>query len=127
PAAEPPATAAEAAEAVDLDPQTLEQLAADTDPAMLARVIGLFVDESRKRLGAIREAAAAEDFQRLQREAHTLKSGAGTFGALRLQDHARRLDAACQNTAYDQALELAQSLPAVAERALKALARQYLH
>ncbi|MDX1654381.1 MAG: response regulator, partial [Candidatus Competibacteraceae bacterium] len=109
-----------------LDPTILAQLRADTDGALLGRVVGIFVQEARQRLVQLTTALERGDWQRLQREAHTLKSGAGTFGALELQDHARRLDEACRKDDHKQALTLASTIGNTASRALAALEQQFV-
>lgn len=108
-----------------LDLETLHRLEQDTEPTLLKRVIGLFISDTQTRLATIKADCAAAEWQRLQREAHTLKSGAGAFGAKALQEHARRLDQACLQGHYDTALALADGLVEVALPALEALARRY--
>ena len=108
-----------------LDLETLRHLEQDTEPNLLRRVIGLFISDTQTRLGTIDAACAAADWQRLQREAHTLRSGAGAFGVKVLQEHARRLDQACLQGRYDTAPALADALIDVAVPALDALARRY--
>ncbi len=115
--AEPPPEAV-----LELD--TLAELEADTDAETLERIVGLFVDETRGRLDAIDAALAGGDWPRLQREAHTLKSSAGTFGARALAAHARSLNDACRAADYAAAARLAHGIRTVALPALEALERQ---
>ena len=109
----------------ELDTEVLNQLQADTDLIALRRVIRLFIEETQMRLTVIATAQRIGDWPRLQREAHTLKSSAGAFGARRLQEHARRLDQSCRDGNWDEARALAQSIAAVAEPSLEVLTRQY--
>lgn len=109
----------------DVDDQTLHQLEVDTDPALLTRIIGLFIEETNARLDHISRAYQTGDWPRLQREVHTLKSSAATFGARRLHDHARRLDEACRSSDHDAIAVLTASLSEVAIPALEALVRRY--
>ena len=111
----------------ELDPQVLRRLEADTNPVLLRRVINLFIDETTTRLRDIAAARAVGDWQRLQREAHILKSSAGTLGAKRLQEYARRLDHTCRNGDLVTAHHLAESIDKVAALALEALTRYYFH
>ncbi len=108
-----------------LDLNTLEQLAADTDDSLLGRVVGIFIGETRDRLRAIHTALNTGDWVRLQREAHTLKSGAGTFGAQQLHTHARRLDEACRAEDLATVAALAEDLDGIAASALEALSRRF--
>lgn len=121
----PPEPSSAGAAEEDLDIQALHQLEADTDRELLARIIGLFIDETTARLDHIAKAGETGDWQRLQREAHTLKSSAATFGAKRLQDHARRLDEACRSGDHDTVRALTGTLPQVATPALEALTTRY--
>ena len=51
------------------------------DESILAELVELFPDESRRHLMAARDAIAAQDAERLTRAAHSLKSAAGFFAA----------------------------------------------
>lgn len=108
-----------------LDTQTLRDLEADISPTALRRIIGLFIDETKTRLVDIAKAQAHGDWQRIRREAHTLTSSAGAFGAKRLEEHARRLDESCISGDWVKTQTLAKSIADVASSAMEALARQY--
>lgn len=105
-----------------LDTSTLKQLEMDTDPVALQRIIGLFIDETRARLVRIADASRMRDWQRLQYEAHALKSAAAALGVNQLQQHARQLDAACQQGDNERSLVLANTITTIALPALKSLA-----
>ncbi|WP_247872205.1 response regulator [Azospirillum sp. TSO35-2] len=76
-----------------LDREVLAQLAQDLDGDLLADVLRQFVAETLERVGRI---MAETDRAVLMREAHTLKSTAGTFGARALCAAARGLELACR-------------------------------
>ncbi len=109
----------------DLDVETLHQLESEISLIALKRLINLFIEETKTRLNNITCAQAEGDWQRLRREAHTLKSAAGAFGAKRLQEHAQRLDQCCMNGDSDKIQGLTKSIGSVATPALEALAREY--
>jgi CheY-like chemotaxis protein len=109
---------------IDLDLATLEQLKLDTDATLLSRLITEFMGQTQERLNEIITASKRHDWKTLQGEAHALKSTAGTFGAKRLQEHARRLERASANEDSATALMLAQAIDKVAAPALKALVKQ---
>jgi CheY-like chemotaxis protein len=109
---------------IDLDLATLEQLKLDTDANLLSRLIVEFMGQTQERLEEILTASKRHDWKTLQGEAHALKSTAGTFGAKRLQEHARRLERASANEDSATALMLAQAIDKVAAPALKALVKQ---
>jgi HPt (histidine-containing phosphotransfer) domain-containing protein len=109
----------------ELDEQTLGQLEAELSPLALRRLVNLFIEETRTRLCAVTSARIAGDWQALRREAHSLKSAAGAFGAKRLQEHACRLDQCCINGDWNGICALAASIVEVANPALEALALSY--
>ncbi|HYF87663.1 response regulator [Azospirillum sp.] len=89
----PCAAAAHEAAGEVLDREVLAQLAQDLDAELLADVLRQFVEETRERVARIAEET---DCAILTREAHTLKSTAGTFGARTLCSAARALEMACR-------------------------------
>ena len=121
-----PAADDQAPEAVDdpadaLDTEALTQLARDLPGGLLADIIGQFVGETMER--AERIAGDGIDRVALGREAHTLKSTAGTFGARRLAEAARTLEAACRTGSDPEVDALRRRIPALAQAAADALAR----
>jgi len=113
------------AELAVLDRSTLDQLAADTDPAVAAELVKTFVDETISRLDHIAHAADEGDFTTLEREAHSLKSSSGTFGALALQAHAKALEFACREGARERALLLVPQLKELVAAASAAMTRHF--
>lgn len=109
----------------EIDEQTLRQLEAELSPLALRRLVNLFIEETRTRLSAVGSARIAGDWQGLRREAHSLKSAAGAFGAKRLQEHACRLDQCCIDGDWNGICSLTASIAAVANPALEALALSY--
>ncbi|MEZ5591108.1 MAG: response regulator [Gammaproteobacteria bacterium] len=104
-----------------LDEPTLEKLADETNPTIMRRIIGLFIEETQNRADHIITARSNGDLERLQREAHSLKSSAGTFGALRLQARAKALEAACRDQQAERYQKLAESMPELVRVALQAM------
>ncbi len=89
----PCAAAAPEAAGEVLDREVLAQLAQDLEADLLADVLRQFVEETQERVARITEET---DRAVLTREAHTLKSTAGTFGARALCSAARALEMACR-------------------------------
>jgi PAS domain S-box-containing protein len=81
---------------VPLDIAVLEQLRHDLDEVVLPDLIGAFLTEARQRSRRMADAAAAGDLPVIEREAHTLKSSASTFGAVRLAQVVRTLERTCR-------------------------------
>ncbi|MBP2300442.1 response regulator [Azospirillum picis] len=104
-----------------LDHDVLAQLAQDLDADLLEDVLRQFVAETRER---VERMAAAADTAILMREAHTLKSTAGTFGARALCAAARTLEAACREAEAggpaDEADRLRGEIPRLAGEAIAA-------
>ena len=59
-------------------------------------MVEAFLQESQSRVGCIRDGLNSLSLERLRDEAHTLKSLAGTFGALSLQGVAKEMEQACR-------------------------------
>jgi HPt (histidine-containing phosphotransfer) domain-containing protein len=79
-----------------LDIAVLEQLRHDLDEIVLPDLIDAFLSEARQRSRRMAEAAATGNLSMIEREAHTLKSSAGTFGATRLARSVEALERMCQ-------------------------------
>ncbi|MGQ9364761.1 response regulator [Azospirillum sp. ST 5-10] len=102
----------------DLDAGVLAQLAEDLDADLVADLVRQFVQETRDR---VRRIAGAElDAATLQREAHTLKSTAGTFGARRLAQRARDLEQACREGDGDAMAAMRRDVAVLARAAEEA-------
>ena len=106
-----------------LDTGVFEQLARDTSEEIVPRMLAAFCKETRTRIDVLRQLGKTDttDFERLQREAHTLKSSASTFGATELHRVAHDMEAACRNGEQTRALEMLDALIESGERALVAL------
>jgi len=86
-----------------MDVQWLAILEQETSSELLAKMIGMFVNEIGEHVAALREAGRQADPPAIAAELHALKSGAGNFGALKLQDVTRcaesmRRDGSLENT-----------------------------
>ncbi|WP_448203668.1 PAS-domain containing protein [Azospirillum sp. sgz302134] len=108
----------ESLDASVLDVGVLDQLARDLNPELLADVIREFVEETLAR--AERIARSGADLGTLAREAHTLKSTAGTFGAVCLSAAARALETACRNNAVGEVASLQRDIPRLTREAVEA-------
>ncbi len=112
-----PAAAAAATACGGLDLDVLTQLAQDLDTDLLAEVLEQFAAETRERVERI---AGLHDLAALTREAHTLKSTAGTFGARSLCAAARALEIACRDGAVAEVEALRGDIPRLAGEAIAA-------
>ncbi|KAA0686731.1 PAS-domain containing protein [Azospirillum brasilense] len=109
-----------------LDMEVLQQLARDLDAELLADVIRQFVEETLERAeriaggGAEAAGGGPADLTGLAKEAHTLKSTAGTFGARDLSAAARALELACRSNAVGEVTSLCRDIPRLTREAVEA-------
>ena len=76
-----------------IDPATFAELQDTAGADFVADLVATFVDEEAPQMLAELRAARAEGAaERFRRAAHSLKSNANTFGALRLGEMARALE-----------------------------------
>lgn len=85
------------------------------DRRLLRELVGIFLDDSPKRLDALRAAMTAADVQQLEQIAHSLKGSASILGAGRLRDAAQALE----EGAHDGALENGTRLVAQVSREIQ--------
>ena len=75
-----------------IDPTVYAELKATTGPDFVIELVDTFLEEAPSMLAELRGARTAGDADRFRRAAHSLKSNANTFGALRLAAQARELE-----------------------------------
>lgn len=94
-----------------LNTATLDQFFSDVGIETGKNLIGYFIEETVERLQLIEDLARdveSLDLTTLQREAHSLKSAARTYGADDLGDLANRIDLACKAADAPLAHQLCQ-------------------
>jgi two-component system, sensor histidine kinase and response regulator len=116
----PAASANEPQQDVVLDIAILEQLGHDLDEIVLPDLIDAFLSEARQRSRRMAEAAATGNLSLIGREAHTLKSSAGTFGAARLALAVQTLEQACNEADMAAVGRMSGAIPALVEEAADA-------
>jgi PAS domain S-box-containing protein len=105
---------------VPLDIAVLEQLRHDLDEIVLPDLIAAFLAEARQRSWRMANAAAAGDLPVIEREAHTLKSSASTFGAVRLAQAVRTLERTCRTEDAAAVERMSGAISALVEEAADA-------
>jgi HPt (histidine-containing phosphotransfer) domain-containing protein len=76
------------------------------DQQLLRELVGIFVDDSPKRLQAMRAAMTTADVRQLEHVAHSLKGSASILGANRLQRAALALEDAAHDGQTDNSPDL---------------------
>jgi PAS domain S-box-containing protein len=103
-----------------LDDAAICQLAEDTSAELVPNMVSLFIEEIVSRAGRVSEGLNSLPLESLEDEAHTLKSCAGTFGAIRLQGLARAMEAACRQGNRNSAENLGSQIPEILAQTLQA-------
>ena len=117
------ATAAGTSPSRIIDTAVFVQLARDTSAEIVPKMLTAFCKETRGRIDTLKQLSDSEttDFEQLQREAHTLKSSAATFGATELQRIAGDVESACRNGEQASAREMLDALVDSSEQAVVAI------
>jgi histidine phosphotransfer protein HptB len=75
-----------------IDANVFESLQANAGADFVVTLVAAFVEDAPQLLATLRDATGAGERERFVTAAHSLKSNAVAFGALRLADAARRLE-----------------------------------
>jgi len=103
-----------------IDEQILKKLGEDTMPELIPEMIAQFIAELLVRLKNSADARENKDIEALKYESHTLGSSAGMFGALRLHQLARKVEALCLENNKEEAFKLLGMLDDVGHKTVKA-------
>jgi len=112
-------------EAELMDQQVLAALESETSRELLAEIIGIFIQETGERMGDLQAAGARQDSPSVVAAAHAVKSSAGTFGALRLQAVAGRVELLGREGEEAEAIALIESVVEISDRTLRLYAERY--
>lgn len=89
-----------------LDPEMLASLESFGDPAFVAEVIDIYIEDAPPRIEAMRSAIAAGDATKLASAAHALKSSSGNVGASAVRELCAHLEAHGLTGAAEKLAEL---------------------
>ncbi|AEY01972.1 Hpt domain-containing protein [Oceanimonas sp. GK1] len=92
-----------------LDLSRLEQLERDLGSEALDRLLRLFAEDGVQQGASLADAFAAQDDDGMARWCHSLKSACGSYGALRCQFLAEKLEAACRRHEQVEIVPLMQA------------------
>lgn len=106
-----------------LDLTTLQNLVELDDGAhgLVSEMIGIFRDDTPRRIQDILQAVASQDADALSRAGHALKGGAGALGAKALRTLAAELEILGRSGSVNAGAELPAQLEATFQASLAAL------
>ena len=91
------------------------------DPELLLDLIEMFAADAPSKVQAVREGFESQDFETVERAAHSLKGSSGNLGATKLQLACERMQAASRNHELDEVRNLVDQLSEAFDQAMTAL------
>ena len=79
-------------------------------PDILKKVINAYLSSSAPQIETLKEACSAEDIEKVQNSAHTLKSSSANVGAMELSELCKGLEMDCRNNMLDNIMPLISSI-----------------
>ncbi|MBT5359251.1 MAG: response regulator [Rhodospirillaceae bacterium] len=104
-----------------LDGTILDQLEETIGREAVASMLSMTVAEVPATVALITAANAEGDLDKMRKEVHDMGSNFGSYGAMRLSDHARAIEKACREGDAGQASELAGDLPTLVDDTINVL------
>jgi len=92
----------------EINEAIFSQLLADVGEEMLPDLVAVFNEESTERIDELNSMRDNIDNQRIAQSCHSIKSSAGTYGALSVQKHAEELEVMAKSESTE---EVAVKLP----------------
>jgi signal transduction histidine kinase/ActR/RegA family two-component response regulator/HPt (histidine-containing phosphotransfer) domain-containing protein len=109
----------------ELDPAPLADLRQAVPREKFRDLVAVYLENTTQRIARIEAMAATRDLAALAREAHDLVGTAGSFGAVRVQALARRLEAACRAGRVDETPGLVRDIAGAARSASEAMRARF--
>jgi HPt (histidine-containing phosphotransfer) domain-containing protein len=106
----------------------LLSLSEDGDPELLVDLLQMFLEDGPQKVQAILQGLQSQDFDAIERAAHSLKGSAGNLGVVLVQEDCERLQIASRQhefTPSQQAAELLREHYRVAETELLSILAKY--
>lgn len=104
-----------------LDVSVLYQLEETIGREAVASMLSMTVAEVSATVALITAANVEGDLDKILLEVHDMGSNFGSYGAMRLSNHARAIEKACREGDAGQASELTQELPDLVEETVNVL------
>ena len=107
------------------DPQVVRDLLEMFgDPALVVKVIRLFLEEAPKQVDAVAQGVSHGVLQEVRRSAHTLKSSAASVGAKHLSELSARVEELTKAQRMDDVLPLVEPLRSSLDQVREILATE---
>ncbi len=106
-----------------LDMGVIDQMRIDTGDDTIPMLIGVFKEEVETRVVNIKDEVAQQNIENLCREAHTLKSSSGSFGAMQMNALAKSIELAAKSSNFDKLEGLIEELEPLSLETLAAFDR----
>jgi HPt (histidine-containing phosphotransfer) domain-containing protein len=99
-----------------VDQRTLSDLEKETSHELVTQIIGIFIRETGERMAALLEAGSQQQLEGIVAEAHAIKSSAGTFGAVLLQEIAGRVELLGRQGKLAESIALIDSVEEISKK-----------
>jgi PAS domain S-box-containing protein len=109
-----------------MNQEVLSSLEQETSRDLMTDIIGIFIQEAGEKMLALLGAAERRDLDAIVAEAHAIKSSASTFGAMKLQQAAHRVELLGRQGKLDEALALVGNVESVARETQNIYRKQYV-
>lgn len=104
-----------------LDRSMIDELEATIGAEAIGSMLGMTLAEMPATAALIKAASASGDLEKVRKEVHDMGSNFGSYGAMRLSDHARAIEKACRENDPQRVSELVATLDELMDETLKLL------
>jgi|SRR5882724_4906956 len=109
-----------------IDPQSIENLRS-LDPgdggAFLSEIVGIFLDDTPKRIADLEQSLAAGDVEKFTRAAHSIKGSSSNLGAMVLRAGAEKMELLARQQGLGEAAPMLAALKVEFARAQAELSK----
>ncbi len=103
------------------DQAIAEKLTNELDRDTVMMILGSFLEECRQRPATMQQAINDKNYDDLMREAHSMKSSAASFGAMKMSKLGEKIEFACRENNFEDARKYFNEVEDVTSETLSAL------
>ena len=103
------------------DHSVITKLGEDTAPELVPELLGLYIEDTKRRVVELKAAIEAQDLAKIEHETHTMASSAAMHGAMKLFALARQSEEQCRENNQSNAIDTAKQVVDVAEASFAVL------